>query len=317
MAEPTVTPDPARAPCSVVLPTRDRPEKLRRCLESVFAALREGDEVIVVDSASVDPEVARVATAAGAVVVRCDRPGVDRARNAGWRRTGHDAVLFVDDDVVVDAGWADALVAALASDPPAGFVTGRIDALPGGHSMERPVAIKDDDEAARLDASSTGTLGHSASLAVRRAALEDVGGFDEAMGAGARFQSSPEVDLFDRLFAAGWVGRYEPAARAWHEQWRGRSELLKLDWRYGMGAGARLAKLVRTDRPRARRIAAEVFWATGLRTAWRDLRARYKTGVLLRLAQVVGAVVGFAAALPVPVRDGHYRPRRERPTSPS
>jgi GT2 family glycosyltransferase len=301
-----------RVACSVVLPTRNRPEKLARCLASVFQALRDGDEVIVVDSASTDPEVGRVALAAGAVLVRCERPGVDRARNAGWRRAAMDAVLFVDDDVVVDAGWADAMVAALDAHPEAGFVTGRIDSLPGSRSTERPVAIKDDEEPVRLDAATAGTLGHSASLAVRRAALERIGGFDEEMGAGARFQSSPEVDLFDRLFAAGWLGWYEPSARAWHEQWRGRPELLKLDWRYGLGAGARIAKLVRTDRPRAKRIAREVFWTHGLQTAWGDVRAGYQTGVLLKLAQVAGAVAGVAAALPVPVRDGHYRPRATR-----
>ena len=298
-----------RPPCTVVVPTRDRPEQLQRCLDSVRLAIRPGDELIVVDSASRDARVAQVAAAAGATVLRCSRPGVDRARNLGWRHGTAEAVLFVDDDVVVDPSWADALVAALDLWPHAGFVTGRIDALPGGRSTERPVAIKDDDEPARLDATTEGTLGHSASLAVRRRALEDVGGFDEAMGAGARFQSSPEVDLFDRLFAAGWVGWYDPSARAWHEQWRARPQLLKLDWRYGMGAGARLAKLVRRDRPRARRLATEVLWTTGLRTAWTDLRAGYQTGVLLRLAQVLGTIVGFAMALPVPVEDGHYRLR--------
>ncbi len=306
---------PSRPSCSVVLPTRDRPQRLERCLASLAAALGPDDELIVVDSASTDPAVGRVAAAAGATVLRCERPGVDRARNAGWRHARHDAVLFVDDDVVVDEGWADGLVAALAAHPEAGFVTGRIDALPGDGTTDRPVAIKDDDAPARLDAATTGTLGHSASLAVRRRALEDVGGFDEAMGAGARFQSSPEVDLFDRLFAAGWVGWYEPSARAWHEQWRQRRQLLVLDWRYGMGAGARLAKLVRSDRRRARRVATEVLWATGLRTAARDLRAGYQTGVILRLAQILGAVVGFVAALPVPVRAGHYRPWGERSSS--
>ena len=298
-----------RAPCSVVLPTRDRPARLRRCLDSLTEALAPGDELIVVDSASSDPEVAAIAASAGAVVVRCERPGVDRARNAGWRRSTHPAVLFVDDDVVVEPGWADALVRALDAHPAAGFVTGRIDALPGEGDRDRPVAVKDDDAPARLTAATTGTLGHSASLAVRREALEAIGGFDEAMGAGARFQSSPEVDLFDRLFAAGWEGWYEPASRAWHEQWRRRRQLVVLDWRYGMGAGARIAKLVRSDRARARRVAREVLWATGLRTAWQDLRAGYQTGVVLRLAQVLGAVVGYAVARPVPVHDGHYRPR--------
>src|SRR5690606_1444008 len=158
--------------------------------------------------------------------------------NAGWRATTADVVLFVDDDVVVDAGWADAFAAAFASHPEVAFVTGRIDVPAHQAGTDRPVAIKDDDQPARLPAGTSGTIGHSASLGVRRPVLEALGGFDEALGAGARFCSAPEVDLFDRLFAAGHVGRYEPAARAWHDQWRGRGDKVHLDWRYGVGSGA-------------------------------------------------------------------------------
>ena len=50
--------------------------------------------------------------------------------------------------------------------------------------------------------------------------------------------------MFDRLFLAGSVGRYEPAALAWHDQWRERGDVFALEWRYGTGSGARLAKLV-------------------------------------------------------------------------
>ena len=57
--------------------------------------------------------------------------------------------------------------------------------------------------------------------------------------------------LFDRCFALGLTGRYEPAAIAVHEQWRGPRRLLLLDARYGFGNGARIAKLLRTDRRRA------------------------------------------------------------------
>jgi glycosyltransferase involved in cell wall biosynthesis len=302
-----------RPPVSVIVPTRDRPDMLERCLGTVFASIADGDEVVVVDSASTDPEVALTAARAGARVLRCDRPGVDRARNAGWRATTHDLVLFVDDDVMVDVSWADALAAPFAAHPEVAFVTGRIDVPQGQEDVDRPVAIKSDEQPAVLHADTPGTLGHSASLAVRRSALEAIGGFDEQLGAGARFQSAPEVDLFDRLFTAGYVGRYEPTARAWHDQWRGRTDKVHLDWRYGVGTGARLVKLLRSDRPKARAIAVDAVWRRGLVGAARDLRAGYQLGAATRLALAAGTVVGFARAAFAPVRDGHFGERRWRP----
>jgi glycosyltransferase involved in cell wall biosynthesis len=272
-------------------------------LASIRAAVGPDDEIVVVDSASTDARVATVAAAAGARVLRCERPGVDRARNVGWRAATHDAVLFVDDDVVVDTAWADALTSALEQ---AAFVTGRIDVPPDQVGTARPVAIKDDDEPAVLDASTTGTLGHSASLAVWRAVLEQVGGFDESLGAGARFQSAPEVDLFDRLFAAGLSGRYEPAARAWHEQWRTSGDKVHLDWRYGVGTGARVVKLLRSDRRRALRVARDAMWDRGLRRAASDLRHGYRLGAATALARTAGVVAGVVRAAPVRVRDGHF-----------
>ncbi len=302
-----------REPVTVVLPTRDRPDHLRRALPALRAALGPADQLIVVDSASRDPEVARIAETEGAEVVRCTRPGVDLARNAGWRRARHDLVLFVDDDVVVDGRWADAMVRCFADHPDAAFVTGRIDVPPEQSGVERPVAIKDDPSPAALDRTTKGVIGHSASLGVRRAVLDAVGGFDEALGAGGRFESAPEVDLFDRIFAHGLTGRYEPAARAWHDQWRGSGHLVHLEWRYGLGTGARLSKLVRTDRRRAREVAAENLWHRGLRDLLHHLRTGYQRAALYRAAFLAGATVGVVRASFVPLVDGHFRSRSADP----
>jgi len=38
------------APVTVVVPTRDRPDLLRRCLEALRAELEPGDRLVVVDS---------------------------------------------------------------------------------------------------------------------------------------------------------------------------------------------------------------------------------------------------------------------------
>jgi glycosyltransferase involved in cell wall biosynthesis len=293
---------------------------LDRCLASVVAAAGPHDEVIVVDSASVDAEaVAAVVQRHGARLVRCDEPGVCRARNAGWRAGSCELVAFTDDDVVVDAAWLDSLVAVMTAHPEAAFVTGRIDCLPGQEGTDAPVAVKTDDEEAVFDASTVGDIGHNANMGVRRAALERIGGYDESLGAGGRFRAAPETDLFDRLFIAGFTGRYDPTVRACHDQWRGRSQRLSLDWRYGLGNGARLAKLIRSDRPRCRRVAREVVVEWGLRTFVRDVRSGYEYGALMDLARTVGVAVGFVTALAVPLESGHLHPRQRdrRRRSPS
>ena len=274
-------------PISVVVPTRDRPDHLDRCLAALRAALRPEDEVVVVDSASAVP-------IAGATV-RCDRPGASHARNAGVAAATHSIIAFVDDDVRVQAGWPGAIAGAFA-DPSVAFVTGRLIAPPDVVA-ERPVAIKDDVLPARLDASAVGTLGHGGNFAVLRSVFDAVGGFDEALGPGARFRAAEDLDVFDRLLRAGFVGRYEPVALAWHEQWRDRRALLALDFAYGVGAGARLAKLSRCDRHRARIAAEDWVWRSGVRDGvLGSLRQRHEFGAVTALTRLFGTGVGFAAA---------------------
>ena len=72
-----------------MVPTRDRPGHLAACLASLRASLDAADELIVVDSASIAPEVAGVAHAHGATVMREALPGASRARNRGWREAHH------------------------------------------------------------------------------------------------------------------------------------------------------------------------------------------------------------------------------------
>lgn len=299
---------------SVVVPTRDRPDMLERCLTSIRTSIDEGDEIIVVDSASRDAAlVATIASGATARLVRCDAPGVNRARNAGWRAAFNQLLAYVDDDVVVEPTWADALATTAAAYPAAAFITGRLAPLaPTAHGN---VAIKDDEAPALLDRSSRGDLGHGANVLVRSSALAVVGGWDEAMGVGARFKSSPETDLYDRLFLAGFTGRYEPTAVARHDQHRDQRALVRLDWRYGFGNGARIAKLVRNDRPRARRAAGEAVWGWGVRRLVDAARYRNKTDAARIAARLAGTGAGFARGITTRISDGHYDERRSSTSS--
>jgi GT2 family glycosyltransferase len=288
-----------------VVPTRDRPGHLAACLGSLRASLDVDDELIVVDSASTMRDVAGVAHDQGATVLREELPGASRARNRGWRAARNELIAFVDDDVRVSTGWADAVVAAFVARPGTAFVTGRLDLPPDVGWTDVPIAVIDRTEAGMLDATTGSLLGHSANLAVRRDALEAVGGFDERLGAGADLRAAEDNDLWDRLFASGRTGVYEPEASGWHEQWRTRRQLIPLNWAYGFGSGARVAKLLRSDRRRARAAARLAFWDWGLADAPRWL-PRHRLAAVLGVVRAAGAAAGLLRALPIAVRDGHF-----------
>jgi GT2 family glycosyltransferase len=304
-----VNPTQTRLPISVVVPTRDRPDKLDVCLSALRGTVGPGDEIVVVDSASTTDATQAVAAAHGVRFVRVDEPGASRARNEGWRSATHDVTAFVDDDATVQPGWADAIADAFVA-PEVAFVTGAIRA-PADAFAEGPLPQMHDDRAFVLEPSARGALGASANLAVRRVALEAIGGFDEALGPGTWFAAAEDIDLFDRLFLAGYRGRYEPAAVVHHHQWRDRPAMVRLDYAYGKGMGARLARLLRADRRRGRVEAYDVLWRYGLRVAFLDLRRGYELGALCGFARFVGSLLSFPVALVrLPAR---LRGDRERP----
>lgn len=287
---------------SVVVPTRNRAHLLIPCLEALRRSLRQQDELIVADSASTTNATRDVALLCHAKYVRCDLPGTSRARNAGWRSATNDVIAFIDDDVRVDPPWAEA-VAHVFDDPGVSFMTGFIGEPPEGEGplIAQMVGV----EPKRLDTTTAGLIGHSANLAVRRQALERIGGFDELLGPGVRFKAAEDLDLFDRLFAAGYVGRYEPTATSHHDSWRRIREYVKLQGAYGYGSGARLVKLWRTDRSNAYRATRTTTIDWALKPFARSLRYKSKAELAARTARILGTVAGFARAAFYPIRDGH------------
>jgi GT2 family glycosyltransferase len=290
---------------AAIVCSRDRPEQLAVALEALAAVLGADDEAVVVDSASVDASaVAQVAATHGFRVVRCDRPGLSRARNAGVRATVASIVAFTDDDCRVDPGWADAIASAFADDDRLGFVTGSVVAdretrLPlsvGGGGPHRRFGPGDDPLG----------CGHGATMAFRRTALDGVGGFDEALGAGGPFHAAEDSDMFWRLLSSGWAGAHDPSARATHVQWRSTTAALKVSRGYGIGVGAMVVKGIRSRREDGWRLLGRALWDGGLRRAWRDLRAGYQTGAVSAVVRVGGVLAGAARGARRPLRDDRF-----------
>src|SRR5688500_5246798 len=114
--------DLADAPrVAVVIPTRNRPEDVRRCLASLEAVRYPDWEVVVVDQ-STDDQTATITRAMmgrvpGLAYYHMKASGVSRARNEGAARTRGALIVFLDDDCTVEPDWLDRTVAAFKRHP--------------------------------------------------------------------------------------------------------------------------------------------------------------------------------------------------------
>jgi glycosyltransferase involved in cell wall biosynthesis len=276
---------------TAVLCTRDRPALLEGALAALVPALGDGDRCVVVDSASVDgAATAAVARAAGVEVLRADRPGLSRARNVGVAAATTPIVAFTDDDCRPKAGWARGIAAAFAAGDDLGFVTGAVDA---DGDARLPLAVSGDRTPRSIVAGDDPTTcGHGAHMAVRRDALDAIGGFDEHLGAGGPLHAAEDSDAFHRLLCAGWSGAFDPSIEVSHVQWRTTGEALKVSYGYGVGVGAMGMKAVRRHRRGGWAVLGRGVWRRGIAGAARDLRNGYQTGALSSTVRAGGVVVG-------------------------
>ena len=114
---------------SVVIPTLDRPEYLRRSLDSLIEQRFSKDrfEVIVVDDGGTIPAqdvVAAYHQRMCITVCRQERAGPAAARNAGAVKARAKYIVFLDDDCRADPQWLSELETA--------FATGTFRSLLGG-----------------------------------------------------------------------------------------------------------------------------------------------------------------------------------------
>jgi GT2 family glycosyltransferase/tetratricopeptide (TPR) repeat protein len=219
---------------SIIIPTLNRLDLTRRCLESI----RQDDagspyEVIVVDNGSRDgtTEFLKTQQADGQLrsVLNSENVGFARACNQGARLARGEHLLFLNNDTEVRAGWLDALIEIVQADKNVSAVGSKL-LFPDGTIQHAGVAILDDRKLPdplvarhihyRKPASDPGASVlcaypalTAACLLVRRAAFDSIGGFDDGFWNGYE-----DIDLCFRLSAAGGTLVYQPSSVVVHHE---------------------------------------------------------------------------------------------------
>jgi len=196
--------------CDLVVPVFNGLTYVRECLESIFQYTKTVTyRLIIVDDCSDSFTRQYLETVASGrpnvVLTRNDTNlGFVKSSNLGIARGSAPFVVLVNSDVVVTPNWLDRLLDCAESDSRIGSVNPltnhasqiNVSVAPGGNFFGMDWVLRHREEQLFPDV----VTGVGFCLLLRRAALQDVGVFDEVYGRGY----CEESDLCMRMTTSGW-----------------------------------------------------------------------------------------------------------------
>lgn len=221
---------------SVIIAVKNSALTIRRCIDSVLAALRPGDDIIVVDDGSTDstPEILRSFGSRIRLITNTSSRGPAYSRNLAVKEARGELVAFTDGDCIVDKNWLSELSGRLSD----------CDVVSAGGVQKVP---DDDTEFSKLVGSFLARAGflseyvrrsgpagsyrvnHNASCNViyRRESFLAAGGFLQGLWPGE------DVDLDRRLVKKGGIILFVPAAVVYHYRAATLKNFVRMMVRYG------------------------------------------------------------------------------------
>lgn len=210
---------------SVIIPNWNGSRYLRPCLDSLRTQTLRPAQVLVVDSASTDGsvELVRREYPETVLVTLPGNLGFTGAVNAGIGQSSAAWIALLNQDAEAHPCWLEEMYQVASARQDVGAIASKIlladrrDHLHsagdgyrvGGTGVNRGVWLKDSGQYDREE-EVFGACGGA--CAYRRAALEEVGMFDESF-----FMYYEDVDLAWRLQIAGWRAVYAPSAVVYHQ----------------------------------------------------------------------------------------------------
>ncbi len=285
---------------SVIVPTRNRPDQIRPCVDSILANADSDFELLVVDQSDgpgSEQAWAEPKSDQRLRYLRSSLRGAANARNAGITGTTGALMLFTDDDCRVPDDWVRQWRTVFDADPEAALGFGRVE-LPADLGGGYAASFEPDQREYQGALPAPGAAwGISANMAARRSLFDKIGLLDTLLGAGARFIAAEETDLLIRTIAAGKKVVNVAEASVLHLGIRAGSEASQLFRGYGIGLGAAFLKHLRLRTNPGALLLLQWVLHHGSQSARRALSGERPTG----LGFVAGMLIGAGRALRVGV----------------
>jgi GT2 family glycosyltransferase len=250
---------------TVAICTRERPDELARVLDSLELQVHRDFTVLVVDNAPTSDATSNVVERYRDRFARLDyvaetTPGLSHARNRALATIDTELVAWIDDDETADANWLTEILNAFTMHPDAAAVSGSVvpaelETWPqwwfeqyGGHSKGRGftgAVFSRGDTGDQSPLYPLPAFGAGANMAFRVAALADIGGFDNGLGAGTATFGGEDTLVFSQLLLSRYTVIYRPTAMTRHFHRRTPEALERQMFGYGVGLTSFYVALLR------------------------------------------------------------------------
>ena len=234
---------------SVVISTRNRVSSVMQCVQSVLQNTTPNFELLLIDQGNDRALESALRLFAGDHRLRyvySATKGLSAGRNLGIQQVRSELVACTDDDCRVPKDWLQRMNAVMSVDCRIAAVYGNVRPSATGHPdgfipgclRPTPFTAKSIRDQHRVD-------GMAGCLGLRRSAWERLGGFDEMLGAGARFLAAEDLDFGIRALLGGYFVSATPDVEVTHDGFRPWSDGKRLIEGYLYGIGAMTAKHVK------------------------------------------------------------------------
>ncbi|MEL6166236.1 MAG: glycosyltransferase [Cyanobacteria bacterium J06628_3] len=220
---------------SIVIPTYNRPERLKECLESLtnLEYPRDSYEVVVVDDGSkmsLEPVVELLKNQLEITLIKQVNQGPATARNTGANQAKGEFLAFTDDDCKPAPDWLNKIAACFANAP---------DSLIGGKTInilsENPFSTASQELINYLlynEDPQKATFFASNNIAISKDRFHKIGGFDTTFPLAA----AEDREFCDRWLQYGNRMIYAPEVNVYHAHKLTLSSYWKQHFFYGRGA---------------------------------------------------------------------------------
>lgn len=231
---------------SALVCTRNRGESIVPTIESILQNDFSFFEVIIIDQSTDDRTESALSKWLNHTYVKyisSDSIGKSRALNLGLTLAAGEFVLITDDDCIVPVNWISSIVDIFLSHPEVAIAFCNVTAAP--HDASKgfvPAYERIDDYIASSIREKNKVRGIGAGLAVRKQAVQEIGGFDEQLGPGTEFGDCEDGDLAVRILLTGWSIYETNRVSVIHYGFRTWEEGKRLTARNWTGIGAAYVK---------------------------------------------------------------------------
>jgi GT2 family glycosyltransferase len=205
---------------SIIIITADRPNEVRRCLETLHGDLPENCDIIIVDASS-DEQTRQIASEfSGVRYFRSPERNLSKQRNLGIESSDKEIVVFLDDDAVAHPNWLREMLTGYSS-PEIVSVAGAIlqDDLPTVSADAKPfitaLGYKQPIVNWQTDKPQEVLNGQGGNMSFRRAVLDKVGYWDTTVRGGCN--SGEDMDVFIKVRRSGGKIFFNPRAVVTHK----------------------------------------------------------------------------------------------------